>query len=116
MVVLIGITSVLVLALSFVLVSFPVLKWFGVREHLWGRSWKFGLSIFSIMLLSQIPLNFLFGGFLGPIFSFVFTYLYINKKLVGEAKVKVLVSILLPMTAGLIASPFLLVLFKAADT
>ena len=113
--ILIGIIVVLVIILSFILLSYPVLKWFGVRDQIWERSWKFGMSILGIMLLSQIPLNFLFGGFLGPLLSSVFIYIYINKKLEGSTKIKALVSVLFPMAAGLIASPFLLILFKSAN-
>ncbi len=101
---------------SFVIASYPFLKWSGVKTNLWSRSLKFGAAISGIWLLTQIPFKIIFGGFFGLIFGFLATYFYIKAKLDLTSGKNLIIVFLLPILAGIIATPLLITVFKKFST
>lgn len=93
--------------------SYPLLRKLGVSENLVVRSSKFGLCIAGIQLGVQGAAASMGYAAMGSFWAVVASFFYVRSVLNVDWRVNILIVLLLPTVAGMLAAPILLVLFRA---
>jgi len=110
-IVLIVVLLAVLAALSFSMISYPLLKWCGVEDGLQKRSFKFGTTILLITSIVQAILTAIGGEVIASIGSLVIIYMYIASVLSVSTFRKILLTILIPV-AGALPLAILLTVFN----
>jgi hypothetical protein len=108
----IPVVTLLILVFSYALVSYYVLKFFGVTDGLKKRAFKFGSTILLIQFVFQ-PIFFYLGVvWLGSIVGLVGSFYYVKSVLNVSVLSNIVIIFIMPAIAVMLAAPALFVFFK----
>lgn len=105
------IVVIAIVLIGYAAVSYPLLKWLGVKENLAKRAFSFATSIFLIQSIPSGIASFIGVAFVGSLFGLVGSYYYVQSVLKVSPYKNIAIIFFLPIIAMIPAAILLLLWF-----